>query len=101
MSCGRLTDRGPAEGAQALETLVGLQGRPRGPHCFLYTHQRSGFSFELGPAPATPGDASDEDSQDGASDGDDSGGDDDDMDRGQELEYNPIQLGTASGVRCR
>ena len=77
---------------QALETLVGLQGRPKGANAFQYTHHASGFTFELGPAPPSSGSSDDE-----GSDGDHEGL----LYRcEEELEYNPIHLGSAKEVRC-
>ena len=59
---------------------MGLQGKPQGGSSFRYLHHLSGYTFELGPAPAT------------------SDSDDDDEVIGPELEYNPVQLGTATNV---
>lgn len=75
---------------QALETLVGLQGKPKGPHSFQYTHQQSGFTFELGPVPPSSESSSSDDDEDTGPDA---------APAAMELEYNPVALGAASAVR--
>ena len=65
--------------------LVGLEGHPVGARGFQYLHSQSGFIFELRPAPPSCSEASD--------------GEEDAVECEEELEYNPISLGSASEVR--
>lgn len=69
---------------QAMETLLGLQARRARGSGFVYSHAPSGYAFELRQAPATASEASD--------------GEDDDTPEAEELEYRPLQLGSASEV---
>ena len=68
-----------------MEHLLGLQGAPSQDAGFVYSHPDSGFVFELRLAPATA-----------ASDSSDA---DDDAAEAEELEYRPLQLGSASEVQ--
>ena len=59
--------------------LSGLQAIPSG-EGFLFRHEASGFTFQLAPAPCSPGSLADPSCQ-------------------AELAYVPLQLGSASQVR--